>query len=93
MVPSIFDEAGGKIISATWTSSIRYTYYVLYETSSCDLQGSVMETPYFEVELSLVEEDVPAIASKGAENGAVDEHIGSIGMVIGSAVAVLFYCM
>ncbi len=52
-----------------------------------------METPYFEVELSLVEEDVPAIASKGAENGAVDEHIGSIGMVIGSAVAVLFYCM
>lgn len=92
MVPSIFDQAGGEVISAAGTASVTYTRRVLQKTSSHNLQA-VMETSEFEIEFNLMAQDFPAIATMDLESGALNGHLRGIGVVIWLAVSVFFHFM
>ncbi len=71
MVPSIVDQAGGRVISTAGTVSVTYTCHVFQKTSSHTIQA-VIETSEFEVGFSLMEEDFPAIATKDLDSGAIN---------------------
>lgn len=89
MIPSIYDNAGGKIITANGTASVVYGRRML-KTTSRDLQADE-ETTKFDVEFQLGETVDPAIAKEGTkiESGASAVEFGMITLIAGGALAFL----
>jgi len=75
MVPSIFDAAGGEVISAIGTADITYNRRMLAETTrSLQVQGKEEEedTVAFNVQFTLEKNGLPMIAKNGAASTIAD---------------------